>query len=147
MVFLGGQSVNAYLKSDTPPKHSVLLITMFLLLVVIGGAFGFLWADKELKSSEAEKSTATIIQSEIAQARSRLNASVESLYLARGKSLEQSVYGGNLQSTQEMHRTRAKEISEMIEIQEERYAKELQSITAAFSSIIPDTDTGKKSTK
>jgi len=135
MVFLGGQSVNAYIRSPSPPRHSVILISTFLLLVVLGGVFGFLWADKELQSSETKKSTAAIVQSEIAVARERLNASVKALYVARDKALEQSTYGGNLSSAQEVSRTRAKEITQMIEMQEARYEKELQNITNAFLSI------------
>ena len=143
MVFLGGQSVNAYIKSTKPPKHSVILISSFLLLVVVGGVFGFLWADKELQSSEAKKSTATIIQKEISVARERLYLSVKPLYAARDNALEQSVYDGNSKESQEIYRTSAKEITEMIEMQENRYEKELQNITKAFLSI--DISTGDKS--
>lgn len=108
---------------------------MYFLLAVAGGISGFFWADKELKSAEAKKSTAAIIQSEISQARARLEVSVENLYKARNKALEQSVYGGNLRETQEMHRQRAKEITEMIELQETRFEKEMSNITKAFSSL------------
>ncbi|WP_139306265.1 hypothetical protein [Methylomonas sp. LWB] len=71
MIYFGSISVNTYIKSETPPKHSIILIVLYFMLVVIGGAFGFLWSEKELQSSEAKKSTATIIESEISKARER----------------------------------------------------------------------------
>ncbi len=44
------------------------------------------------------------------------------------------MYGGNSEREQERHRIRSKEITEMIEMQEERFEKELTNITNAFSS-------------
>lgn len=135
MIYLGSISVNTYIKSKNPPKHSILLIVLYFLLVVIGGAFGFLWSEKELQSSQAKKSIATIIESEVSKARERLDRSVKQLYLARDKSIEQSVFYGNNYTTQEIHRMRAKEITELIEMQEERYEKELKSIANTFQVI------------
>ncbi|WP_139306266.1 hypothetical protein [Methylomonas sp. LWB] len=64
-----------------------------------------------------------------------MNRSVEQLYLARDKSIEQSVYGGNNFTIQEINRTRSKEITEMIELQEDRYEKELVNIANSFQVI------------
>ncbi len=61
MIVRGGQSVNTYIKSSNPPKHSMFLIVLFFLLAIVGGVSGFFWADKELQSTEARKSTAAII--------------------------------------------------------------------------------------
>ncbi|GAB6145306.1 hypothetical protein [Desulfocicer niacini] len=135
LILMGGQSVNTYLKSSNPPRFSVLIISIYLLLVVLGGVFGYLWADKELQSSEAKKTTASIVQTEISIARDRLSKSLQPLYIARDKALEMSVYGGNSDAIQEKHSVSAKLITEMIEMQEARYERELENITEAFVSI------------
>lgn len=130
-----GHAVVTYIKTPNPAKHSIFLISAFLLLSCGLIFVGYIWAEKELRSSEAKKSTATIIQSEIANARARLQTTIEPLIKARDNALEQSVYGGNLDSTQEKNRVRAKEITEMIELQEKRFDEELKNIGVAFSLV------------
>lgn len=130
-----GRTVVTYIKTPTPAKYSIFLISAFLLLSCGLISVGYVWADKELQSSEAKKSTVAIIQSEIASARERLKTTIEPLIKARDKALEQSVYGGNLDSMQEKNRVRAKEITEMIELQEKRFDAELKNISVAFSSV------------
>ncbi len=134
MLLLGGRSVNAYIKSPRPPKYSVAIIAMYFLLAVAGGISGFFWAEKELKSAEAKKTTAAIMQSELAQARARLEASVKNLKETREQALKQSVNTGNLRDIQEMYRQQAKEVTAMIELQEKRFENEIWNITNAFSS-------------
>jgi len=135
MLVLGGRSVNAYIKSTQPPKYSVAIIAMYFLLAVAGGIAGFFWAEKELKSAEAKESTAAIIQSELSQARARLEASVETLKKARDEALAQSIYGGNTPEIQDMYQQKAKEITEMIELQENRFENEMRNISEAFTSL------------
>ncbi|HHQ4785229.1 hypothetical protein ACSZND_07595 [Aeromonas hydrophila] len=129
-----GHTVVTYIKTPNPAKYSIFLISAFFLLSCSLILVGYIWAEKELQSSEAKKSTVTIIQSEITNARERLQRTIEPLIKARDKALEQSVYGGNLDSTQENNRVRAKEITEMIELQEKRFNEELKNISVAFSS-------------
>lgn len=129
-----GHTVVTYIKTPNPAKYSIFLISAFLLLSCGLIFVGYIWAEKELQSSEAKKSTVTIIQSEIANARDRLQRTIEPLIKARDKALEQSVYSSNIESTQKRNRVRAKEITEMIELQEKRFDEELKNISVSFSS-------------
>lgn len=140
MIIIGGQSVKTYLNNENPPKHSVLIISLFFMLVVAGGIFGFLWAEKELESTQSKEAIVSIINKQIITARRRLDESVTALHSARAKALEESVDNSNLDKLQEKNRNQAKVITEMIELQEERYAKELVNIAEAFSAINAKTE-------
>lgn len=130
-----GQAVVTYIKTPQPAKHSLLVTFVFLLLACGLIFIGYIWAEKELKSSQAKESTVSMIQAEIGYARKRLEIVTKQLIEERDNALEQSVYGGNLDETQEKNRVRAKEITEMIELQEKRFNEELKSIASAFSVV------------
>ena len=130
-----GNTVGTYIKTPQPAKKSFMLIIFFIALSCSLIFIGYVWADKELQSSETKKSTVSIIQTEIASARERHHSIIQPLIKARDNSLKESVHGGNLDSTQEKYRVNAKEITEMIEFQEKRFDQELKNISVAFSSV------------
>jgi hypothetical protein len=144
MVYRSSQLVRTYITATNPPKSSISLLIVFLLLSVIGGVFGYLWAGKDLEASQKRNVTAAIIQQEITNARSRLNSAVAPLYSARNKALEESVNFANIEEWQVKARTQAQFISQVIDEQELQYQKELDQIATAFSSL---GDHGKAPTK
>lgn len=128
-----GHAVVTYIKTPQPAKHSLPVVFAFLLLACGLIFIGYIWAEKELKTSQAKESTVSMIQTEIVNARNRLESVTKPLVEERDNALEQSVYGGNLDSTQEKNRVKAQEITAMIELQEKRFYEELKNIASAFS--------------
>ncbi|HHW4399795.1 TPA: hypothetical protein ACUNCG_000327 [Aeromonas hydrophila] len=134
-LFVVWNAVVTYTKSSQPAKNSIYLISAFLVLACALIFIGYIWADKELQNAETKKTTAMIIQSEIASARQRLLYAITPLIKERDDALKQSVYLGNTNDTQEKNRKKANEIMVMIELHEKRFDEELKNIALSFSSI------------
>jgi len=61
MVVTGSRLVGTYFKAERPPKGSLLVISAYFALAVVGGLSGYLWAQKQLEVSQKQSAIAATI--------------------------------------------------------------------------------------
>ena len=134
IVFYCFKLISSFHSSNKPFKQTIILITLFLVISLGGGAAGYMWSLEEKKALKLQETKADIIEKQILIARERLIANTEELRNSRRYMLSKATNTFMDEKVRGYARATAKEINQYIQEQESNYEKEVASINTAFEA-------------
>ncbi|KJG10734.1 hypothetical protein C0W96_02115 [Photobacterium kishitanii] len=121
-------------KNNRPLKETLIILTFFSSLSLIGGTVGYLWASKELEVARAKESTAEILKQQINTIIQLHNNSMAPLQLALKNSTEKMTES-YLSTLREQYMREIDQINTVIQGREPELEKRISALNTVFNQV------------
>lgn len=132
LMYLSYRIISGFHRSEKPFIQTILLVLLFMLISVAGGAAGYFWATKELEVAQEKGTYLTLVEKQAQIAQLRRDETVNELEEQRKKALTKANNSYSTREDQDSAMKRADLIHIFIKQTEENYQKELRALKELF---------------
>jgi len=114
-------------ESARPFKQTIILLMVFIIVSLSGGAVGYLWASKELEAANAKKSAIAFVMEQVQSMRENHEKEMEPLQNALSDA-SKNMTSSLLDSTRKQYRDDIIAIAEVIRSRDAIFASQLSAL-------------------